>query len=147
MSESDSEFLSQFRAIFEEANRAWNEGDFKRAYAALPDDFDYRPTPEWPNARSLRGSAEVVEFFEDLRESFPDVQSGPFDFIEVDERTAIVGFPVVGTGRSSGVNISMEIWQVWEVGPGLIPVRVTEFPDRRSALEATGVGESATRGG
>jgi hypothetical protein len=33
-----SELLKAFRAVYEEGNRAWNEGDFKRAYGGLTDD-------------------------------------------------------------------------------------------------------------
>jgi hypothetical protein len=40
----------------------------------------------------------------------------------------IVGFLVVGTGRASGVRTEMEIWQVWELAEGAIPIRVAETP-------------------
>jgi ketosteroid isomerase-like protein len=135
---AESEFLRAFRKIYEEGNRAWNEGDFKRAYAALPDDIDYRIAPTWPEARPLRGPDEVVAFFENLREAFPDARTGPLEFIEADERTVIVGFRVIGTGRSSGAGTAMEIWQVWEMREGLIPGRVTEFRERKAALKAAG---------
>ena len=136
--EHESDFLSAFKAIFMEGNRAWNEGDIRRAYSALPEDFEFQLASTWPNARPLRGPDEVVEFFEDFQETFPGVQTEVPEFIEADERTMIVGFRVIGTGRRSGVGTAMEIWQVWEVGEGMVPVRVTEFPDRGAALDAAG---------
>jgi hypothetical protein len=87
-------------------------------------------------SRPLRGRAEVVEFFEDFRDTFPDVRAGPVDFVGVSERRLIVGFPVIGTGRTSGIRIEMEVWQVWQLGETGIPARVEEYPDRAGALEA-----------
>jgi ketosteroid isomerase-like protein len=141
----ESEFLKAFKQAFEEGNRAWNEGDVKRAYAVLPDDLDYRLAPTWPQARVLRGGDEVVAFFEDFQETFPDARTSSHEFMEIDERTVIVGFRVVGTGRSSGAGTAMEIWQVWEIREGLVPARVSEFTNRRAALEAAGVAEPAER--
>jgi ketosteroid isomerase-like protein len=138
--EAESDFLKAFRAIFMEGNRAWNAGDIRRAYTSLPDDFEFQLAPSWPNARPLRGPDEVVAFFEDFQETFPDVRTTLPELIEVDERTVIVGFRVIGTGRSSGAGTEMEIWQVWEVGEGMVPLRVTEFSDRDAALEAVGAG-------
>jgi ketosteroid isomerase-like protein len=135
----ESELVRAVRSVYEEGNRAWNEGDFERAYQALGDDFEYHLAPTWPQSRPLRGRAEVVKFFESFRETFPDARSGPLEFVEVTERRIIVGFPVAGTGRASGVRSEMEIWQVWELAQGGMPVRVVEYPDRDGALRAAGV--------
>jgi ketosteroid isomerase-like protein len=142
---AESEYLKAFKQVFEEGARAWNEGDVKRAYAALPDDVDYRLVTIWPQARPLRGRDEVVAFFEDLQETFPDVRTSAHELIEVDERTFVAGFRVMGSGRSSGAGTSMEIWQVWEMREGLVPSRVTEFEDRDAALRAAGAKDAAER--
>jgi ketosteroid isomerase-like protein len=139
VSTAESEFVRAIRRVFEHGNRAWNEGDFERAYQALGDDFEYKLASTWPQSRPLRGRAEVVKFFEDFHEMFPDAQSGPLEFVEVGERRVIVWFPVVGTGRASGVRSEMEIWQVWELAEGGMPVRVIEYPDRGAAERAAGV--------
>jgi ketosteroid isomerase-like protein len=141
-----SEFLKAFKQAFEEGNRAWNEGDVKRAYAALPGDLDYQLAPAWPQARVLRGGDEVVAFFEDFQETFPDARTSSHEFIEVDERTVIVGFRVTGTGRTSGAGTAMEIWQVWELREGMVPFRVREFNHRAAALEAAGAENTAEQG-
>jgi hypothetical protein len=72
--------------------------------------------------------------------------SEPHEFIEGSEGIVIVGFHVTGSGRSSGAGTEMEIWQVWEVSDDLIPLGVTEFTDRKDALDAAGVRESSGRG-
>jgi hypothetical protein len=143
---AESEYLKTFRSVFEEANRAWNEGDMKRAYAALPEDVDYRLAPTWPSGRPLHGFDEVVDFFQDVRETFPDVRSEILELIQVDDHTVVAGSRVIGSGASSQVGTAMEIWQVWEMGEALVPFRVTEFLERTAALKAAGSGQVADRG-
>jgi ketosteroid isomerase-like protein len=142
----ESDFVRAFRVAFEDANRAWNEGDMKRAYAALADDVDYRLAPSWPSARSLRGRDEVIEFFQDLRATFPDVRAELLEFIQADETTVVAGSRVMGSGATSRAVAAMEIWQVWEMRPQLVPFRVTEFLDRRAALTSVGLKEGAQEG-
>lgn len=108
----------------------------ERAYQPLGDDVEYELAPTWPQSKPLRGRAEVVEFFQDLHETFPDVRTGALDFAELSRRHLIVGFSVIGTGRMSGLRYEMEVWQVWEFGESGIPVRVREYGDRGAALSA-----------
>jgi hypothetical protein len=140
----ESERLRAFRQAFEEGNRAWNAGDVKTAYAALPDELEYRLSPHWPEARVLRSRDEVIEFFEGFQETFPDARTASYEYIEVDEGPLIVGFRVIGSGRTSGAGTEMEIWQVYRLqdAEGLMVESVTEFSDRDQALEAARVGES-----
>ena len=141
----ESELMRAFREIFEEGNRAWNAGDVERAYAALPERLEYRLSPTWPEARVLRSRDEVVAFFEDFQATFPDARTASHEFIEGRPGTLIAGFRVIGSGRSSGAGAEMEIWQVWTLEDGLTVTSVTEFNDRREALEAAGVNETAGR--
>jgi ketosteroid isomerase-like protein len=124
---------------------AESEGEFEGAYQVLGDDTEYELASTWPQSRPLRGRAEVVEFFEDFREMFPDVRTGPVEFVDVTERRLIVGFPVIGTARTSGVRIEMEVWQVWQLGESGLPIRVKEYPDRAAALRAAASGSHSPR--
>jgi ketosteroid isomerase-like protein len=142
--ERESELLRFFRAAFEEGNRAWNRGDVKTAYAALPDELEYRLSPGWPEARMLRSRDEVIAFFEEFQEMFPDAQTTGHEYLEGPDGTLVVGFRVTGSGRTSGVGTEMEIWQVFqtrETDDGLTAASVTEFTDRREALEVAGIEE------
>ena len=134
----ESEIAQALRSTAEDINRAWNEGDFERAYSLLGDDFVYTLAATWPQSRPLHGRAEVVAFFKDFRETFPDAHAGPLEFIEVGPQRLILRFPVVGTGRASGVRTEIEIWQVWQLDEG-VPVRCDEYPDRAAALRAAGM--------
>jgi ketosteroid isomerase-like protein len=143
MSAAEPELLRAFREGFEHGNRAWNAGDVKTAYAALPDQVEYRLAATWPEARVLRSRDEVIEFFEDFQETFPDARTASHEYMEGPNGTVLVGFRVAGTGRTSGAVGEMEIWQVWEIRDqdNLSVTRVTEFATRREALEAAGLSE------
>jgi ketosteroid isomerase-like protein len=145
---AESDLLRAFRDAFEEGNLAWNAGDVRRAYAALPEHLEYRLSPTWPEARVLRSRDEVITFFEDFQATFPDARTASHEYIEGGPGTLIVGFRVSGSGRSSGAGGEMEVWQVWKVRTledGLTATSVTEFADRRAALEAAGVKEPTGR--
>ena len=143
MSAAEPELLRAFLEGFEHGNRAWNAGDVKTAYAALPDQVEYRLAATWPEARVLRSRDEVIEFFEDFQETFPDARTASHEYMEGPNGTVLVGFRVAGTGRTSGAVGEMEIWQVWEIRDqdNLTVTRVTEFTTRREALEAAGLRE------
>jgi len=139
---AESETLKRFKTVYAEGNRAWNEHDMERAYGGLPDDFVYQLGPAWPEAgRVFHGSGEIIAFFNGLVEIFPDAQSGPITYIEVDKRTIITGFEVRGTGSESGTRTEMEVWQVWEIADDLRPVRVIEYVDCQAALKAAAAKE------
>jgi ketosteroid isomerase-like protein len=143
MAPADSEFLRAFRASFEQGNRAWNAGDVKAAYAVLPDHFEYRLAPTWPEARVLRSREQVIEFFENFREAFPDARTASHEYLEGAQGKVVAGFRVAGTGRTSGARGEVEIWQVWEFRDrdDLTVSRVTESTNRREAVEAAGLAD------
>jgi len=143
MAPAETELLRAFREAFETGNRAWNMGDVKTAYAALPDQLEYRLAPTWPEARVLRSRDEVIEFFEDFQETFPDARTASHEYLQGNHGTVVVGFRVAGTGRTSGVEGEMAIWQVWEVRDqdNLTVTRVSEFTNRQDALDAAGLPE------
>ena len=145
MPASESDFLRAFREAFEQGNRAWNAGDVKTAYAALPDRVEYRLAPTWPEARVLRSRDEVIEFFEGFQEAFPDARTMSHEYVEGTSGTVLAGFRVAGRGRTSGAVAEMEIWQVWEIRDpdNLAVTRVTEFTNRSEALEAAGLSDPA----
>jgi ketosteroid isomerase-like protein len=91
----------------------------------------------------LRSRDEVVEFFEDFQETFPDARTASHEYLEGAHGMVVAGFRVAGTGRKSGAESEMEIWQVWEIldQDSLTVTRVREFTDRRDALEAAGLSE------
>jgi hypothetical protein len=79
----------------------------------------------------------VIQFFEAFQTTFPDARTASHEYLEGDRGTVVVGFRVTGTGRASGAEAEMAIWQVWEIRDqdNLTVTRVTEFMSRRDALE------------
>jgi ketosteroid isomerase-like protein len=142
---AESEFVKTFRQIYEAGDKAWNDGDFRTAFGALPEDVEWNPAPSYPEVRKLHGPDEIVAYFEELRKSFPDVRTELREFIQVGERTVIVGFQGIGTGGSSGAGTTIDIWQVWEMREDFVPFRISEFFDRSVALEAASIEESGQR--
>jgi ketosteroid isomerase-like protein len=138
MPTAESELLRAFRDGFEQGNRAWNVGDVKTAYAALPDQLEYRLAPTWPEARVLRSRDEVIEFFEDFQETFRDARTTPHEYLEGAHGIVVVGFRVAGTGRTSGVESEMEIWQAWEIRS-----RIGEKLSKRPACPSNCSGSAA----
>jgi hypothetical protein len=132
----ESELLRWFRAVYEEGNRAWNEGDFRRAYGGLPEDCEYHLGSMWPEARPLRGPEEVAGFFAQWSEAFPNTRTDIREYIQVDDRIIVVSIEVSGTGDRSGAPTNMAIWQVWETREDLRPLRVKEYAARDEALVA-----------
>ncbi len=144
---AESKNFETFKTIFEAGSRAWNEHDFKTAYGALPDDFVHVLGSAWPESREpMHGPDEVIAFFDGLCEMFPDIQTGPTTYIEVDDRRVITGFEVFGTGRQSGTKTKMEIWALWEFGADMRPIRCVEYVDRPAAMKAAGITEQAKQG-
>ena len=77
--------------------------------------------------------------------TFPDARTASHEYLEgkLTERWS-PGFGSPGRGkRTSGVESEMEIWQVWEIRDqdNMAVTRVTEFTNRREAVEAAGVSE------
>jgi len=143
MPAAESDFLRAFREVFEQGNRAWNAGDVKTAYATLPDRLEYRLAATWPEARVLRSRVEVINFFENFQETFPDARTESHEYLEGEHGTVVAGFRVAGSGRTSGAGGEMEVWQVWQVldQDHLTVTRVTEFTNRQEAVEAAGLSE------
>ena len=114
----------------------------KTAYAPLPDQVEYRLAMTWPESRVLQSRDEVIEFFEDFQDTFPDARTASHEYVEGPSGVMVAGFRVAGTGRTSSAVVEMEIWQVWEGDQDSLTVtRVTEFTNRREALEAAGLSE------
>jgi ketosteroid isomerase-like protein len=132
-----SEFL-QFQAAYEEGNQAFNAGDLERAFGELPEDFDFEfhHRDLVPDARTLRGANEIVAFYEEMRQVFPDWQVETREFIDAGAGRILVVNRSTGTGKSSGVGVERDVFQVWEFGDDGIPARVREYTDRAEAFAA-----------
>jgi ketosteroid isomerase-like protein len=93
-------------------------------------------------AGKIYGHDGVRAFFRQWAGTFDDwqyeirecIDAGSAVFVHMHQR---------GRGKTSGVPTEIDLWQVWLFFEGKV-VRYVQKPDRRSALEAAGLAESAT---
>src|SRR5262245_21438763 len=93
-----------------------------------------------------QGSKPLGLFRQVFEQTFPDARTAGHEYIEGGEGVVIVGFRVIGSGRSSGAGTEMELWQVWRVSDQLVPGEVAEFTTREDALDAARAGSSSQPG-
>lgn len=121
------------RALVDAVNRR-----DQATYVALCDpEIEWTPSPEWPEAGTVRGREAVWEFFLQLDEPWED---GNYEVVE------IVDFgddKVAGRlrrslrGRASALNVEFDYWGAMRFRDGKA-LRCGLFRTRREALEAIG---------
>ena len=137
MSEPESELLAGFRTGYEATHEAFNRHDMDEAFGALPEDIEWRTIQAIPGAPEVcRGRDEVIAFFRDILNEWPDWHTELLSFGEPQPGLVVVEFRAHGTGRTSGIPLSGEFAQVWDLRDR--PVRVTEFANREAAREHIG---------
>jgi ketosteroid isomerase-like protein len=119
----------------EEAYAALNAGDVDGAIERMDPDVVF----DWSRSKSpyrgvYEGREAVRRLFEELRESFEEMEYKTVEWIPAGERLVRVG-GVRGRGRGSGVEVAMEGGQVIEFADGLAS-RVTLYQTAEEALAA-----------
>jgi len=128
--------LRAFREATERFAEAFNAGDFKRASAALSDDFEQHFHPSFPE-RSVRGREAWIAFFEEYSRDIEGWHMAPHEFVEVGPTTFVLGIDYMGTGRSSGARSEIAVWNLVELDPADGRIRrIGDFLSRDAALAA-----------
>jgi ketosteroid isomerase-like protein len=124
--------------VVRELYDAWNRRDYAAAQAAFDPEIEVEMSTESVldgTYRGYSGLTELMRFwgaFADFRSDIQEVLAAGDDvFITVRH---------YGRGKSSGVEVQMENWQVFTVRDGRI-VRYRIYGTRRHALEAAGLSE------
>lgn len=129
-----TEFSEAMRVAFEEGQRAFNAGDFDRAFATLPDHIDWRMGRWIPDAGNMSSREEVIEFYRRLK----DVGDWRLELIDVEDLgdgNVLLEQRGTWTGRSSGIGGDFRFFQLWTIADGKA-VRLQEFETRDEALAA-----------
>lgn len=127
-----TEFADHMRALFEQATRAFNAGDYEAAFAGLADDVEWHQGAWLPDAAVLYGRQRVIDFYRRL----PDTGDWQVTVVDVDDLgDGVLLVEQVGTwtGRSSGISGDMRSFLLWEVEDGSF-TRMREFATREEAL-------------
>jgi 2-amino-4-hydroxy-6-hydroxymethyldihydropteridine diphosphokinase len=136
--EVPSPLLRAFRAGYVESQDAFNRHDFETAFAQLPQDVEWRTVHDIPGVKDvMRGPAEVVAFFEEILETWPDWATQAESFEEPAPAVLLASLHAHATGRISGVPVQTGFVQVWDFRS--TPVRVTEYRTRAEAVADLGL--------
>ena len=126
--------------IIRRSYERWNHGDFRWATELAGPEFEYVAAGGIPGlSGSFRAPEGFMRFLEQFWEQFDEPQAEPQELIEAGDRVlAVVNFR--GRGRQSGVEVNMEVFQLWTFRDGKV-IRGHGFFDREAALEAAGLRE------
>jgi ketosteroid isomerase-like protein len=134
------ESVEAFATARREAQKAFNEGDFQTAFADLAPDVEWRLLPSLPDTGVLRGRDAVVDYFSRVRDA-GDWRVEAVEFIDAGDGRVVIHQHGTGTGRASGIVLTLDFFQIWERDSDGLVVRVHEYERREAALEAAGLTE------
>jgi ketosteroid isomerase-like protein len=119
---------------------AYKCGDFESALAQFDPDVEWSEPPDNPGTRTWQGRKGVEGALATWTGAFENYRFELRELIDGgDDRVLAVGWQQ-GRGKSSGVEVSEEIFSVYRLRAGKI-VRQQMFRDRAEALKAAGLSE------
>jgi ketosteroid isomerase-like protein len=110
--------------------RFWVQKDWNAGRDVMSDDVEWLGMDD-VLGRARRGPAQIRDFFREWLEAWDEV-SNDYELEEIDDDLILVVSHFRGTGRASGIEAVMDLWQIYEFEDGLI-TRQTMY---RSAEEA-----------
>ncbi|MFN2612011.1 MAG: nuclear transport factor 2 family protein [Solirubrobacterales bacterium] len=125
------------RAIY----AAWNSHDIEQVVAQIDESFEADMSERVFNPEVYRGQDGVRRFFADTAEIWKDVRVEITDLYENGD-FVLATFRAIGKGIGSGLEVAMEIYQLWTVRDGRA-VRFKGFQDRARAFEEAGLADPA----
>jgi SnoaL-like domain len=144
----EQRLLKRFRTNYLAFVEAFNRRDLEAAFARTPRDFVFdvsdgvlveHPAFDMLSSAVMHGREELIAFYRDWIEQFPDWHVDVEGFAEPTPGVLLVTFTARGTGRVSGVPIGRRITEVWDTRSR--PIRVSQHREEADALEAAGLSE------
>ena len=126
------------RAGFE----AMSRGDLPALLELIDPAVEWTVRPDLPDAGVYRGHEELLQLIGRFAEVLDDQWYEPQEFIDGPGDTVVVPIHWGARGRSSGMEVASrqdETW-VFTIQDGKV-IRVTEYGQKREALEAAGISE------
>jgi ketosteroid isomerase-like protein len=124
----------RLREVYE---RFWEHGDWQAGRGLLSPDIEWNGLDEAGLGGTRHGIDEVNAFFREWLDAWEDY-SNPFEIIEVTDDIIVVETNFLGRGKGSGLEIELELGQVWEFENG----RAVRQAMYRTKEEAHRVAES-----
>jgi uncharacterized protein len=129
----------QNEQVARRAYDAFSRGDFEALAALLHPEVEFESLLLEMEAGSYRGLEGAREYFESVREMFPDWSVEITRLDDFGDRVVIESRSVA-TGKGSGVRTEQRFWQVAALRDGRI-IWWKFFRSRNEALEAVGLDE------
>ena len=120
------------------AYERWNRRDFGWATLAAPG-FEYEAGGAVGASGSFRGLEGFMRFLEQFWEEFDEAHVEPQELIDAGD-SVLAATSFRGRGKQSGVEVNMEVFQLWTFRDGKV-IRGQGFFDREEALDAAGLSE------
>ena len=115
----------------------WEEGDLEAAFAELPAEFEWI-VPDHPDGAVHRGRRAVEAFFRDWIAQW-DEPTAEWQLEAVGPETVLSRTTARGRGKTSGVPVELQFFQVWTFRDGLA-VRMVVYGDEARARAAASAG-------
>jgi ketosteroid isomerase-like protein len=120
------------------AYERWNRRDFGWATVVAPG-FEYEAGGAVGASGSFRGLEGFMRFLEQFWEEFDEAHVEPQELIDAGD-SVLAATSFRGRGKQSGVEVNMEVFQLWTFRDGKV-IRGQGFFDREEALDAAGLSE------
>ena len=127
---------------FKRGSAAWNRGDIEGLLEVVDPEIVWRDAINvmfGGEAATHRGHRAVRVLFQDLFESFAEIEADFRDFRDLGERVVALG-QIRMRGRESGVETESPFAALTEWRDGKA-IRVSSYLDHNEALEAAGLSE------
>ena len=133
-------FIEDFAKTHRDVLKAFNQGDFETAFAGLAPDVQWHVLPSVLETGVLDGRDAVIRYFSGVIEAGSwHVES--LEFIDAGGGSVVVHQRGTGTGRTTGIVVTLDFFQIWDVGNDGLVVRVREYERREDALKAAGLSD------
>jgi uncharacterized protein len=115
-----------------------------RQWSLIPDLF--APDVEIDLSRNVfnpdiyRGHAGTEKMLRAVEDMWDHFQIVPTELIDAGDKV-VVAVTIKGTGKESGVDVSMQVLNIWTIRDSMIVRVVGGYRDRSEALEAAGLSE------
>jgi ketosteroid isomerase-like protein len=121
--------------VLREGHRAFNDDDLEALLATAHADVEWRTTGQFAGLGPLyRGHDGVAQWVTELKEAWKTFDAGIAEVVfDRDDRCGVVE-ELKGRGRASGVEVTLQIFALYQVADGKL-VRREIYADR-AALEA-----------
>jgi len=117
------------------ALEAFNSGDIDSLVALLHPEIESFTSPDLPNSGTFHGKEGFLKWMGEWLEAWESFEIAIEEIQSIDERFAIAAVHQRGRGRGSGLEIEMDIAQLWQIEDGLI-VRFQYHPTVEAARAA-----------